>query len=156
MLHPWRRVRRRVQAFLVVRARVFALASPLVIYRLLLDLVGSKFCRFREDPFRERLVLQQEVLVEGAEPPIRVDNCDLEHPEVGVRPEVDVGERAVVMRGVGEIAQAVAREGHVELPAESFGRFLRVCIELLARLFCLEPAPRTSSQMVLASCLARW
>src|ERR1700728_2439940 len=53
----------------------------------------------------EGLVLEQEVLVEGAELPLGVRDGDLEHPQVRVGPERHLGDRPVVVRRVGEVGE---------------------------------------------------
>ena len=45
-----------------------------------------------EHPFGKRLVFEQQVLVEGAEPAIGVGDSDLEHPEIRIRAKRDVGQ----------------------------------------------------------------
>src|SRR5271156_5590032 len=62
-------------------------------------------CRPPRCSVGERLVLQQEVLVERAELPLRMGDGDLEDPQVGVRPELDLRQRAVVVGGMGEVGQ---------------------------------------------------
>src|SRR3984885_2664853 len=77
----------------------------------------------------ERLVFEQEVLVERAELARGVPDRHLEHPQVGVGPDVGVSERAVVVGLVREVAQAVAGEVEVELPAELLGALDGVVVE---------------------------
>src|SRR5580700_10731826 len=60
-------------------------------------------CRPRLCSVGERLVLEQEVLIEGAELPLGVGDGDLEHPQVGVRPELDLRQGTVVVGGMGKV-----------------------------------------------------
>src|SRR5580692_10793935 len=77
----------------------------------------------------ERLVLEQQVLVERAERAGRVPDRHLQHPQVGVGPDVGVGQRAVVVGLVWEVPEAVAGQVEVELPAQLLRPRLGVVVE---------------------------
>src|ERR1019366_828831 len=89
--------------------------------------------------WRKRLVLQQEIFVEGSKGAVGVDDGDLEHPQVRVGAELDLGQRPVVVGRVGEVRKSMTREVEVQLPAVARRRFDGVVVELLAGRAVCEP-----------------
>jgi hypothetical protein len=69
----------------------------------------------------KRLVFEQQVFVEGPERPVGVGDGDLQHPEVRAGPELDVGQRPVVVGRMGIVGEAVTGEVEVQLPPEALG-----------------------------------
>ena len=92
-----------------------------------------------EDALGERLILQQKVFIERAERAVGMGDSDLEHPEVGARSKTDIGQRPVVVGGVGEFGETVTGEVEVQLPAEVGGRILGVVVELSSGDALVEP-----------------